>query len=249
MNNPTTLEDIPHLFRLCLGNPAEVLNKIRENPHHLPGSAPDGSTLLHWLAAGTHPDSPGIITELVGHAGEGALHEDRSGALPIHWAARWGSLENLVCLAGLANHGPPPCDTMGRDIMHWFAHAVQDPFTGSQKIEFMTSQMAVGMDGREDRHGGTPLHWASAFGGAVGNLIEKMPELVHEVDNRGATALHWMAGTGISLDINLPLLLAAGADPDAACHDGTVINQLIRSDQQETWVRHLTGNRPFSPPI
>ena len=249
MTNQTKLEDIPHLYRLCLGNPVEALDMIRENPHDLPGPAPDGSTLLHWLAAGTHPDSPGIITELVGREGDWALYEDRSGALPIHWAARWGSLENLVCLEQLGNHGSPPRDAIGRDIMHWFAHAVQEPFAGTQKLEFMTSQMAVGMDGREDRHGGTPLHWASAFGGAVGILIEKMPELVHEVDNRGATALHWMAGSGISLDINLPLLLEAGADPDAACHDGTVIDQLIRSDQQETWVRHLSGHRPSPPPI
>ncbi|MYE36656.1 MAG: ankyrin repeat domain-containing protein [Rhodobacteraceae bacterium] len=249
MTDLTKLEDILPLYRLCLGNPAEVLAMVKGNPDAITWTALDGSTLLHWMAAGNHPDCPGIIPEFLGLEGSLTLNKDQSGALPIHWAARWGSLENLVCLARFGNHARLPRDTIGRDIMHWFAHARQDSFAGSQKLEFMTSQMAAGLDGREDRHGGTPLHWASAFGGEVGILVEKMPELVHEVDDRGATALHWMAGSGISLDINLPLLLDAGADPDAACHDGTVIDQLIRSDQQETWVRYLTGNRPSSPPF
>ena len=173
MTDLTKLEDILPLYRLCLGNPAEVLAMVKGNPDAITWTAPDGSTLLHWMAAGNHPDCPGIIPEFLSLEGSLTLNKDQSGALPIHWAARWGSLENLVCLARLGNHEKLPRDTIGRDIMHWFAHARQDSFAGSQKLEFMTSQMAAGLDGREDRHGGTPLHWASAFGGEVGILVEK----------------------------------------------------------------------------
>ncbi len=244
------LTQLPTLHRLCYLQPHAVpewLNKPENSNAFYELSSFWDSSAMHWMSASTDPASSEGLTHLVGIDRQILDHRDESGALPVHWAARWGSLENLVYLARENKPGDSPRDKMGREVVHWYAISPQNPFAGAQKLEFLTSQMAQRLDTRDEQFGGTPLHWAAALGGDVKTLVTRMPDLVNERDHKGATPLHWLASSGMSLRENLPVLLQAGANTDAACHDGTIIEQLIRPEQQEIWVQHLTDNRPSRP--
>ena len=252
MANDFDMNQLSTLHRLCYLEPTQVPDYLAVPDHA--NSFYELSTLwnssaLHWMAASTDPASPDGMAHLAGIDRQILVHRDETGALPLHWAARWGSLENLVHLATIDTPAEPAHDQLGREVVHWYALAPQNPFAGAQKLEFMTSQMATRLDARDKKFGGTPLHWAAALGGDVRTLVARMPDLVHEVDNRGATPLHWLAATGVALNESLPLLLAAGTRTDTACQDGTIIEELIRPDQQEIWVQHLATSRPSQPPM
>lgn len=240
---------ISPFHRLCMVEPQRALVHVRENPESIREIYDDGSRVMHWMAASIAPDTERCLAELLDLDDQLQVARDNSGALPIHWAARWGSLQNLVFLARQVTLELPLLDGMGRDLIHWHAMYAQDPFAGSQKLEFLTSRMATRLDSRDGVHGGTPLHWAAALDGDVRTFAERMPDLVNERDHHGATPLHWLAATGKGLAANLPLLLAAGAATDATTNDGMIIEELIRTDQREIWVNHLTGTRPSQPPI
>ncbi len=247
------LTHLPTLHRLCYRHPGTVCDWLteNENTNAVYELARWKSTALHWMAASTDPASPEGMTGLVTLNRDFLGFRDETGALPLHWAARWGSLENLVHLAerNRPDGSASTRDTLGREVVHWYAIAQQNPFAGPQKLEFLTSQMAQRLDARDEPFGGTPLHWAAALGGDVRTLVARMPDLVNERDHKGATPLHWLAATGASLRDNLPILLTAGAQTDVACYDGTIIEQLIKPEHQDIWVEHLSTSRPSTPPM
>ena len=204
-----------------------------------------GGSALHFCALNKDPDIGTGIKYLV-KSGLSPLVQDKDGATPLHWAARWGTVEALVALA---SHISPeiPLDHFGRDPVHWFFSAGQDRYSADLKLTFLCTQLACSLNSRDHHLEATPLHWAAALGGPVGILLQSTPKLVNERDRDGATPLHYLAGAVSFLEQNLVALLRAGADLEARTHDQHTIEQIIGGNRElsEHWdsiIRNYDGD-------
>lgn len=210
---------------LAAGVDAKVTDADGNSPLHLEMRAPKGEVISLLLKAGLDPralngakqspfwvgvasNAPRSVLELLIKAGADARLADASGSMPIHHAARSGSLENITYLLSLGAD-PNALDGSGLSpLWHAVAQKASIPMLeallkAGGKVDFSSSQ------------GDGLLHQAvMADSPAVAEFLVKAGAPVNQLNKRGEGALFQAIAAKRNLDW-IQLLFKLGADANA----------------------------------
>ena len=148
----------------------------------------NGATPLSW-AAGVEGQDTSEVTRTLLKFGSNPNAKDDDGATPLHWAARAGTPETIRLLleAGAQIDALQGYETTdGEAPLHTAAWA---------NFKAVTVLLNAGADiGVRDKHGATPLHYASLNGNleAQEALLQSGAD-IYARDKDGATPLHYAA--------------------------------------------------------
>ena len=254
MNNNyfPAFENLPEWHRICWLQTDRLGDYLEQTIDQLD---PDrrcsaGGTPLHYAAASDR-DAAGPGIELLLERGMVMSVRDRAGAVPLHWACRWGSPDTVRLLIErmVEQQNDLPVDDLGRTCLHWYA--MGEPVDWREAIIGDLVAAGCGFD-TPDRYGATSLHWAAATVGCPGHVLARAPWLVNVRDQAGGTPVIWLAATGGPVWFGIDDLVRHGVDLDASSNDGTTATSAVPARWQSEWqmlCNHLRGNtvQPLSP--
>jgi ankyrin repeat protein len=132
-----------------------------------------------------------VVKFLVEHSGDASLLgiADRDGCLPMHYAAKRGSLELVKILVEAFPTSIRAPDARGRRPIHV---AVAGPWSLREIVEYLSAPWPESLHAR-DSDGNLPLHAAVAHAvpmETVRFLAEQHPEAIEHANDRGDVPLH-----------------------------------------------------------